>query len=82
MIQIGQVWEEVDPRVERYVHVHGMHTGGKSVTSGPQVPTKDNRVTIVRCCKDGTPDPNGHFTFAKSERFNGKRGGYRLVLKP
>ena len=58
-----QVWEEVDPRSSRQVVV-------VKIVNEAGV----NRAQI-RCIKP----MNGRFTWARVDRFNGKRGGYKFV---
>lgn len=60
-LAIGQVWEEVDPRLRRLVEV---------VAFIPE----DGKVQI-KCITSGK---NG-ISRARTNRFNGRRGGYRFI---
>lgn len=63
-VHTGEVWQEVDTRLTRYVKVMSVHNGA---------------VILRRCDAEGG-DENGRRTTAKQERFNGKRGGYRYCF--
>jgi hypothetical protein len=71
-IKVGQQWQEVDPRggtlVKRVVHISEpyMHKGTR------------NRTYEVRDVMLQTGQSQ-RTTIARSDRFNGKRGGYKLV---
>lgn len=60
--KVGQIWKEVDPRVDRYVMI---------VMVGPDL------VRLQRCDADGNAMFT-RVTSAQLRRFNGKRGGYAL----
>lgn len=64
-IQVGQEWVEVDPRFSRRVRVLEVRAGD---------------VKSVKIANVG-PGLVGHgrATWASKTRFNGKRGGYKLV---
>lgn len=62
-VQVGQIWQEVDPRQERFVKVMAVRA---------------TRAIIWRCNPDGSAYPKAVQTSAKVSRFNGKRGGYML----
>lgn len=63
-IELGQVWKECDPRHPRLVLVIGF---------------EGDKVCIQSILND-TPRRYGRRTLASRARFNGKRGGYELVL--
>ena len=63
-IEIGSVWQEVDPRFERYIRV---------------VELSEDEIFIQTCDADGKIKPKARVTRPVAERFNGKRGGYRYV---
>ena len=58
-IEVGQRWEEVDPRFERVIEITMILHGG-----------------YVRLKTVGS---SGRETQANINRFNGKRGGYKLA---
>lgn len=60
---IGDVWKEIDPRVERYVRV---------------VATNGEWIRLRTCDKDGA-FTSARVTRAAFRRFHGMRGGYALV---
>lgn len=66
-VEVGDIWKEVDPRVERYISIHGLR---------PQA-TGGARIDFRTCTEEGHIK---RFTVgsARMERFNGKRGGYKL----
>ena len=66
----GDIWKEVDPRFSRHIMVLGVDDSGK--------------VRLKTCYR--APETVGWAAFgpvrkAKPERFNGKRGGYSLVIR-
>ena len=64
-IKVGQVWEEVDPRLNRKVRV---------------MEVRDGEIKSVKIANHmGDNDNVGRATWASKTRFNGKRGGYRLI---
>lgn len=63
-IEVGQVWQEVDPRFERLVEV--IHSGFTNNAAAGVY-----QIVQIRC--------HGRTTKAKLSRFTGKRGGYKLV---
>ena len=65
-ICVGQQWQEVDPRFTRIVEVVGMNTLSFNYDGGVQIQTVGS---------------NRKPTWARLERFNGKRGGYELVIR-
>jgi hypothetical protein len=83
LVELGSVWQEVDPRTERFVKVlaHWMLDGAPVHEAGHEkVAIRAGRVTIVKVDgATGVPVPGSRPTFAKFERFNGKRGGYARV---
>lgn len=68
-IKPGQIWREVDPRLERYVRVIGITGGIRGVMIETVIKVGDAWQRKPRCGK----------TYCNPERFNGKRGGYSLV---
>lgn len=63
-IKVGQIWREVDPRLNRYVQVLVV---GESAIKSICVATIDISTNAL-----------GRKNWASRERFNGKRGGYEL----
>lgn len=61
---IGQIWQEVDLRFERFVKI---------------VDLSEDEIFIRTCDRLGSILPRSRVTKPSAERFNGKRGGYRLV---
>lgn len=68
MIEVGQIWQEQDPRVERFVRIESVGTGPRSIRIR----------TVYVESGQWVKDPSSRGSFASRERFNGKRGGYRL----
>jgi len=68
-IEIGQKWQEVDPRFTRIATV--IDTGEVDVI----VRTKYKRVAVVRL------QVGNRRTWAQLSRFHGKRGGYKLFAE-
>lgn len=64
-VYAGEVYQEVDPRVMRWVKVLQVLNGA---------------VTITTCDDRGIRENSNRQTIAKQERFNGKRGGYRYCF--
>lgn len=66
----GQIWKENDPRNERYI---------RTIT-GPEKDHEGNLFVRVRGCnKDGGHVGRSRESWAKLERFNGKRSGYSFT---
>jgi len=64
-IKVGQEWEEADPRFSRRVKV---------------LEVREGEVKSVKIANVGaSPNSTGRATWASKARFNGKRGGYKLV---
>ena len=61
--KVGDVWKEVDPRMERYVCVLELSASGYA--------------RLARCDANGEGQST-RLTRAQLDRFNGKRGGYAL----
>lgn len=61
--KIGQIWVEMDPRMERYIEVTFVRT---------------DAITIIRVNADGSRYPGARHGRAQPGRFNGKRGGYAI----
>lgn len=63
----GQIWQEVDPRFERFIRV--------------ELLTEDEIFiqTVQKVDGEWKVKPRSKATRAVEERFNGKRGGYRYV---
>ena len=66
-IKVGQVWQEVDPRLHREVVV---------VSIDPVWINKNGSLGMVTISPYGL---KSMYTKARLERFNGKRSGYKLV---
>lgn len=64
--EVGDVWQEIDPRMTRFVRVMSILEGA---------------VTISRCWPNGELWDSETRTTAKYSRFNGRRGGYGLHLR-
>lgn len=64
-VKVGQVWVEMDPRMERYVRIEKVWDDGKAVD-------------IRRVTQDGGVWPNARLSSASARRFNGNRGGYAI----
>lgn len=64
-IEIGQVWQENDPRITRFVKVVGFE--------GPY------GVLIHRCRETGELSSSHRQTTALRRRFNGHRSGYKRI---
>ncbi len=62
--KIGQIWREVDPRMERHILI---------------VDASDEDWFIQTCTADGERVPRSRVSKAREERFNGKRGGYAYI---
>jgi len=70
--RLGDIWKSCDPRINRHVMVIGDHGGepGKvQIQSAYRVPETVGWQT------------SGPRTWADIRRFNGKRGGYSLVIR-
>lgn len=70
--RVGDIWKEVDPRFNRHVLVIADHGGG------------DGKVQIQGCYR--VPETIGWKAYgmrrwASVKRFNGRRGGYALVIR-
>jgi hypothetical protein len=63
-LKVGQIWREVDPRLNRHVQVIEVRAG--SIKS------------VLICNIDVMTNQLGRKTWASKGRFNGKRGGYEL----
>lgn len=69
-VAVGQIWHEVDPRVERYLQVLEVHVTFAEVVT---LDTEECKVgTVIRA-------PRSRMTAPNLDRFNGKRGGYEFV---
>lgn len=79
MIEVGQIYREVDQRFDRRVRVHGFDLDGKQVVDNPAVPTKPGKVTIAAAAPAGPGIRR--YTFADPKRFTGKSGGYALAIE-
>ncbi|SAK53400.1 hypothetical protein AWB78_01322 [Caballeronia calidae] len=67
MVKVGQIWREVDRRFSRHVRIEAVGEGfGKALIC------TINPETGQKC---------GPFTQARLSRFNGKSGGYTIVLE-
>lgn len=74
-LEIGQVWEELDPRSSRRVVILGISEPMKR-----QVRDRGGRPQFIQYRRVTIQAEHGTIvTNARSDRFNGKRGGYRLV---
>ena len=72
-IKVGQIWQEVDPRFpDRFIRVESVRDWGKGIGIRRVVKSEDMWVEA----------PRSRSANAKTERFNGKRGGYRLIEEP
>jgi len=61
----GEIWKEVDPRIERYVRIESVNPHGVKIQ------------TVEFSEKHGwLAKPRTRETLTAPERFNGKRGGY------
>ena len=60
----GQIWQECDPRFDRYVYI---------------VSVGADAARIISCGAQGNHAPSRNSRLAKLSRFNGKRSGYRFV---
>lgn len=65
-LKVGQIWYEVDSRFNRYVEVLEIHPGEIK--------------SILICNIDPMTNQRGRKTWASKGRFNGKRGGYKLLI--
>lgn len=63
-----QIWQEVDPRFERFVRIICVHSDG---TVGIE--------TVEQCSVGWKRKKGSRESWVKPERFNSKRGGYRHV---
>lgn len=61
---IGQIWQEVDPRFERFIKV---------------VELTEDEILVQTCDREGNIVNGSRVTRPRAERFNGKRGGYKRV---
>ena len=68
-IRVGQIWREVDPRFVRFARVVDFHTAGRRAI---QIRT------VSKIGEDWVPTPHSRPSWCNRERFNGKRGGYKL----
>lgn len=81
-IELGSVWQEVDPRFTRVLRVHAVSFGETHHALGA-APLKPGHVTLITVSPETLePQQGSHYTFAKPDRFNGKRSGYRLLVQP
>jgi len=77
-ITLASVWKEVDPRLTRFVKVWAIGVGSTPEASGA-APIRSGFITLCSVTPDThEPIPGRRLTYAKQERFNGKRGGYAL----
>lgn len=70
--QVGDIWKEVDSRIERYVRVERVGVGRRSITIRTVVFNPSN---MGRRWRDA---PRTRATYADLGRFNGRRNGYKL----
>lgn len=71
---IGEIWRELEPRYSRFVEILGQDDTGE----------RNKIITRYFTEQDGAlPEaaPAAKATYAKRERFNGKRRGYEFVAK-
>ena len=86
-VEIGQKWQEVDPRFdERIVEVVGFGEVDRLVTTRSMGITSAHteKVPVIQIKSGGRLLPAKvafRTTQAKLSRFNGKRGGYKLVVE-
>lgn len=69
-IKIGQIWKEVDPRIERYARVIEIRTWKGSYLVKIR--------TVHKTHGDWAFKKHSRETYCDRNRFNGKRGGYEL----
>ena len=70
--RVGDIWKEVDPRSERHVVVIGCASDrprGVQIQTAYRAPETINWRTA------------GPMRWVKGSRFNGKHGGYALVIR-
>lgn len=72
---IGDIWQEADPRFERYVEITGLDSQGNNGTGAVQI------LTVYRTPETIGWKSRGGYRWAKLTRFNGKRGGYKLHIR-
>ncbi len=68
-LKVGQIWQEVDPRLERYIRISGISCGVALIETVEQL------VDGVTWRHKPKTKRNGE---AALTRFTGKRGGYKL----
>jgi len=69
-LAVGQIWLEVDPRFARHIRIESVGYGPRSIGVRTVVPDGGRWVEA----------PRSRASYCARERFNGKRGGYELVL--
>jgi hypothetical protein len=67
-VREGDIWKEVDPRMERFVRVASVGTGRRSVAIR----------TVVLAMGQWRSTARSRLVYADRDRFNGKRSGYAL----
>ena len=69
-VRVGQIWKEVDPRFDRFLRIKATYPVGRFCT-----------VETVEKFHGGWRHKHGTRTTNPGlDRFNGKRGGYELVV--
>jgi len=74
-LKVGQIWQDVDPRAIRYARIYAIGTGRRSIAI--RTVYKAGRGDI-KSPIEWKVKPHSRMTYCDRERFNGKRGGYKL----
>lgn len=69
--QVGDIWREVDPRCERFVRIESV---GVVTTHSRSIGIR----TVIRRESGWIAVPRTRTSYARLDRFRGKRGGYAL----